>query len=89
VLAAGGALYGLGASIAALRASGGNLGSARLTLAAFTALHAGYGLGVLEGAAARLRRGTAPTAPPAGLRDHRQVSEGSIAAVAETPTLVP
>jgi succinoglycan biosynthesis protein ExoA len=59
VCAAGGAaLYGLGALIAACAGSRGHMRGIPYTVAAFTALHGGYGLGLAEALAARL--GTRP-----------------------------
>ena len=55
-LLAGAALYGTGAAFAALRACGGDTSRAFFTMAAFSALHAGYGVGVAEAAAARTLR---------------------------------
>ncbi len=70
-------LYGAGAALAGLRACGGRAADAAATAAAFSALHAGYGLGVLEASAARLGRPAEAVPRPAGLRDHAPVSPGS------------
>jgi succinoglycan biosynthesis protein ExoA len=54
VLCAGAALYGLGAAVSAARACGRDAGDTVATMAAFTALHAGYGLGLSEAAGMHL-----------------------------------
>ncbi|HYZ16449.1 MAG TPA: glycosyltransferase [Candidatus Acidoferrum sp.] len=51
----GAAAYGIGALIAATAGSEGRVGRVPYTMAAFTALHGGYGLGLAEALAARLR----------------------------------
>ncbi|HTJ24928.1 MAG TPA: glycosyltransferase [Candidatus Limnocylindria bacterium] len=53
-VAAGTVLYGAGALVAALAGSEGRVERVPHTVAAFTALHGGYGLGLVEALAARL-----------------------------------
>jgi succinoglycan biosynthesis protein ExoA len=50
----GAAAYGIGALIAAVHGSEGRVDRVPYTIAAFTALHGGYGLGLAEALAARL-----------------------------------
>lgn len=52
---AGTAVYGVGAFIAAMTGAEGRIERVPYTMAAFTALHGGYGLGLAEALAARLR----------------------------------
>jgi succinoglycan biosynthesis protein ExoA len=87
-LGAAALLYGAAAAAASVRACGPRVGDATWTVAAFTALHAGYGLGVLEGSAAPAFRRTRSVPRPGGLRDHPPVSEGSSDPVAGMPTVV-
>ena len=53
----GAAAYGIGALIAAVKGSEGRVDRVPYTMAAFTALHGGYGLGLAEALASRLRGG--------------------------------